>query len=76
MEQAKLESAEHRDGQQEALPGGFRRQITTHPWHPGLALITVTVTFPAGGRFDLYRLQKLGATQQQQVQTAPVSGPE
>ena len=56
MEQAKLAPAESPDRRLAALPGGFRRQITTTPWRPGLALITVTVIFPTGRRFDLYRL--------------------
>jgi len=37
----------------EPLPGGFRREITTRPWRPGLTLVTVTVFLPGSGRFDL-----------------------
>ena len=37
----------------ESLPGGFRREITSRPWQPGLRLVTVTVFLPAGGRFSL-----------------------
>jgi hypothetical protein len=41
----------------ERLPDGFRRQVSLQPWQPGLDLVTVTVTLPTGGRFDLYRLE-------------------
>src|SRR2546422_8010015 len=37
----------------ESLPGGFRREITSRPWQPGLRLVTVTVFLPGSGRFDL-----------------------
>jgi prepilin-type N-terminal cleavage/methylation domain-containing protein len=56
MEQAKLAPAVSPDSRRSALPGGFRRQVTTTPWRPGLALITVTVVLPTGRRFDLRRL--------------------
>jgi prepilin-type N-terminal cleavage/methylation domain-containing protein len=72
MEQAKRESAELRGERTEALPGGFQRQITSRPWRPGLALITVMVVLPAGGHFDLYRLQESGAALGRQ--TAPGMG--
>lgn len=72
MEQAKREPAEPGGERTEALPGGFRRQTTSRPWRPGLALVTVTVLLPAGGRFDLYRLQESGATAGRQ--TAPGMG--
>ena len=46
----------------EALPGGFRRQVTTRPWQAGLTLVTVTVFLPGEGRFDLDRLARVDAT--------------
>ena len=42
----------------ESLPGGFRREITSRPWQPGLTLVTVTVFLPAGGHFDLNGLTR------------------
>jgi prepilin-type N-terminal cleavage/methylation domain-containing protein len=46
----------------ENLPGGFRRQISSSPWRPGLAAVTVTVSLPGGGSFDLQRLVQLEPT--------------
>jgi prepilin-type N-terminal cleavage/methylation domain-containing protein len=46
----------------EDLPGGFRRQISASPWRPGLAAVTVTVSLPGGGSFDLQRLVQLEPT--------------
>lgn len=46
----------------EDLPGGFRRQISASPWRPGLAAVTVTVSLPGGGSFDLQRLLQLEPT--------------
>jgi prepilin-type N-terminal cleavage/methylation domain-containing protein len=40
----------------EDLPGGFRREISSRPWLPGLLAVEVTVSLPGGGRFDLDRL--------------------
>lgn len=73
MEQAKLEPTDPRRERREALAAGFRRQVMTSPWRPGLALVTVTVTLPTGGRFALYRLLKSGASR---LQAAPGMGPE
>lgn len=39
-----------------ALGGGFRRQVSLHPWRQGVARATVTVTMPDGARFELDRL--------------------
>ena len=60
MERAKLGSVSLRRAPAESLPGGFRRQFTRRPWQPGsgLVLVTVTVSLPDGGRFDLYRLAR------------------
>ena len=46
----------------EDLPGGFRRQIAASPWRAGLAAVTVTVSLPGGGSFDLQRLVQLEPT--------------
>lgn len=62
MERAKLEPTDLPREGTGALPAGYRRQVTTSPWQPGLALITVTVMLPTGGRFELYRLRKAGAS--------------
>jgi len=60
MERTKLGSAQ--PSGPEALPGGFRRQVTIRPWQPGLTLLTVTVFLPGEGRFDLDRLARVDAT--------------
>jgi prepilin-type N-terminal cleavage/methylation domain-containing protein len=52
MEQAKLG-----DRGAVALPGGYRRRVTSGPWGAGLDVITVTVTLPDGARFDLRQLR-------------------
>ena len=68
MERAKLGSLSP-GALAESLPGGFRREITRRPWPlegaggadgagGRLVLVTVTVLFPDGGRFELYRLAK------------------
>ena len=65
MERAKLGSLSP-GALAESLPGGFRREITRRPWPlegaggagGRLVLVTVTVLFPEGGRFELYRLAK------------------
>jgi prepilin-type N-terminal cleavage/methylation domain-containing protein len=62
IEQAKLGSLSLRNAQAETLPGGFRRQITSRLWQPGLVLVTVTVFLPGGGRFDLDRLARVERT--------------
>ncbi len=70
MERTKLGSAS--PSAPEGLPGGFRRQVTTRPWQPGLTLVTVTVFLPGEGRFDLNRLARVGATR---AGYPPLSGP-
>jgi prepilin-type N-terminal cleavage/methylation domain-containing protein len=52
MEEAKLGALPSGD----ALPGGYRRQVTRQPWQPGFDRITITVFLPGGGQFDLHRL--------------------
>ena len=52
MEQAKLGETNP-----VALPGGYRRRVTSAPWAGGIDVITVTVTLPNGARFDLRRLR-------------------
>jgi prepilin-type N-terminal cleavage/methylation domain-containing protein len=56
MEEAKLGDPSLHD----ALPGGYRRQITRQPWEPGFDRVTVTVFLPGGGQFDLNRLVRIG----------------
>jgi prepilin-type N-terminal cleavage/methylation domain-containing protein len=52
-----LEQAKLGETRAVSLPGGFRRQVTSAMWEPGLDVITVTVTLPDGARFDLRRLR-------------------
>ena len=35
---------------------GFARRVEVHPWSDGLVRVTVVVTLPHGGRFELERL--------------------
>jgi prepilin-type N-terminal cleavage/methylation domain-containing protein len=58
MERAKLAPAGTRPDVTEELPGGWRREVTTGEWQPGIELIKVTVTPPDGGAFALYRLRE------------------
>jgi hypothetical protein len=62
MELAKLGSTALHGPPGDALPGGFRRQITRRPLASpdGFEQITVTVFLPGGGRFDLERLAHIG----------------
>jgi prepilin-type N-terminal cleavage/methylation domain-containing protein len=54
LERVKLDApARLPDGTVEALPGGFRRQVTSRPWRAGVELLTVTVVLPDGRRFDV-----------------------
>lgn len=39
------------------LPGGYRRQVISATWAPGIESITVRVTLPDGARFDLRQLR-------------------
>jgi prepilin-type N-terminal cleavage/methylation domain-containing protein len=55
MEEAKLGPVPSGD----ALPGGYRRQVTRQPWQPGFDRVTVTVFLPGGGHFDVNRLVRV-----------------
>jgi prepilin-type N-terminal cleavage/methylation domain-containing protein len=61
MELAKLGSPALHGPPGDALPGGFRRQITRRPLASpdGFEQVTVTVFLPRGGRFDLERLARI-----------------
>ncbi len=48
----------------ESLPGGFRREVTSRPWQPGLTLVRVTVFLPGSGRFELDGLTRDQPAQQ------------
>jgi hypothetical protein len=63
MELAKLGSTALHGPPGDALPGGFRRQITRQPWSTDGTLdrVTVTVFLPGGGRFDLDRVARMAA---------------
>lgn len=61
MENVKLQGISNLPGEED-LPGGFRRRISAASSRPGLAAVTVTVTLPAGGSFDLRRLLQLEPT--------------
>ena len=56
METAKLEVAGPRVVLGERLGGGFKRQVEVNPYGPSLARVTVVVSLPQGGRFELERL--------------------
>jgi prepilin-type N-terminal cleavage/methylation domain-containing protein len=40
----------------EPLDGGFERHVETRPWRDGLLRVTVVVSLPGGGSYDLDRL--------------------
>jgi type II secretory pathway pseudopilin PulG len=56
MELAKLDLREMLRRSPETLDGGFGRTTRAAAAGPGLAEVTVTVTFPDGGTFDVRRL--------------------
>jgi len=56
MEMAKLNLPAALGRGSESFDDGFGRRIETRHWNTGLQLVTVTVTFPDGGRFALDRL--------------------
>ncbi|MBM4184964.1 MAG: type II secretion system protein [Gemmatimonadetes bacterium] len=58
MEQSKLASGSDARALREVLPQGFAREVGVRPWpsSPGLEQVTVTVTLPGGGTFQLHRL--------------------
>jgi len=53
IERAKLGGPSVLETPAESLPGGFRREVTSRPWQPGLTRVTVTVFLPGSGRFEL-----------------------
>jgi prepilin-type N-terminal cleavage/methylation domain-containing protein len=56
MEEAKLRGAGPRVVPAERLGGGFERRVEVNPYQPGLTRVTVVVSLPQGGRFELERL--------------------
>ena len=75
MEQAKRDPAAAERGlPTEELAGGYRRQITSRPWRPGLALVTATVVLPDGARFDLRTLVPVDSSPRPQRAPAPTPG--
>lgn len=66
MERVKLQLPRLDPKPTELLPGDFRREVVARHWRPGLALLTVTVLLPGGGRFQVARL----------VQEPPESNPD
>lgn len=40
----------------ESLTGGFARRVQSRPWRDNIALVTVIVSLPGGGRVSLERL--------------------
>ena len=40
----------------ERLPGGFARRVKAEPWSRDVARVTVVVSLPGGGTFELSRL--------------------
>lgn len=58
MEQTKLGTGADDLTLREPLPPGFARDMDVQPWlgTPGLERVTVTVTLPGGGSFELHRL--------------------
>jgi prepilin-type N-terminal cleavage/methylation domain-containing protein len=62
LELVKLEPATAMAGRaSEALPDGFRREVVSRPWQPGIALVTVAVEAPNGTRFELRGLAPVDA---------------
>jgi len=61
MELVKLGSVALHGPPGDALPGGFRRQITRRPsaMGPSFEQLTVTVFLPGGGQFSLDRLARI-----------------
>jgi prepilin-type N-terminal cleavage/methylation domain-containing protein len=57
LERVKLDApARLPDGAVEALAGGYRRQVSSRPWRPGLELLTVSVVLPDGREFEVHGL--------------------
>lgn len=58
MENLKVQGLTNLPGAED-LPGGFRREVAAARSSPGLAAVTVTVSLPEGGSFELRRLLQL-----------------
>jgi len=56
MEELKIDPRRVLASAPEPLPGGFERRVETRPWRDGLMRVTVVVTLPGGGSYDLDRL--------------------
>ncbi len=56
MEELKLEPGRIVSLIPEPLEGGFTRHVEARPWGDGLWRVTVVVTLPGGGHYDLDRL--------------------
>ena len=57
MERAKAARVEPGPHALEEMPEGWHREIAVSRWQPDVGLVTVRVTMPSGGRFELYRLR-------------------
>ena len=64
IERAKLDGPSVLETPAASLPEGFRREVTSRSWQPGLTLVTVTVFLPGSGRFQLDWLTRDRLTQQ------------
>jgi len=56
METAKLSRGRPLATAAERLGGGFERRVEVNPYRPGLERVTVVVSLPQGGAFELERL--------------------
>ncbi|HYT04752.1 MAG TPA: prepilin-type N-terminal cleavage/methylation domain-containing protein [Gemmatimonadales bacterium] len=76
MERTKLGEGSALLSAPEALAHGFRRQVTSRPWQPGLTLVRVTVFLPGGGggRFDLDRLARVDTARAGVAAQSPAVG--
>jgi Tfp pilus assembly protein PilV len=57
MERVKAAPVEPGAYNENELPDGWGREVATSEWQPGVTLVTVTVTMPDGGTFQLRRLR-------------------
>lgn len=56
MEEIKIAPATVGEHEQPDQPAnGYRRWVTRNDWRDGMALVTVTVTMPGGGRLEISR---------------------
>lgn len=56
METALSRPEDLRSGPEEALGGGFERQVSVRPWAPGIARVTVVIHMPRGASYEVQRL--------------------